>query len=160
VSRQFTDGEIVAAIKGIAAEGAPLSRAAVRKRLGGGGSNRISAMLKDFRGAAHEAPPALGPAEVSAAAPVHANGATPPAASPPPVAAVPASSIERETDSSVAHLQSEIRVLKILLESERDARRDDEARYSRTIEALQREIEIAGHGWPDWDTEKGKKDPS
>ena len=157
MSRQFIDGEIVAAIKGIAAEGAPLSRAAVRKRLGGGGSNRISAMLRDYRGGAHEAPLGPEPAGVLAVAPVDTNATTPAADSSPPAAAAPASSIDRETDSSVAHLQSEIRVLKILLESERNARRDDEARYRRTIEALQREIEIASHGWSDWDPEKGKK---
>lgn len=43
----------------------------------------------------------------------------------------------------------EIRVLKILLESERNARREEEARHTRTIEALQREIEIASRGLTD-----------
>jgi hypothetical protein len=50
-------------------------------------------------------------------------------------------------EGCVAQLESEIRVLKILLESERNARREDEARHGRTIEALQREIEIASRGW-------------
>jgi hypothetical protein len=50
-------------------------------------------------------------------------------------------------EGCVAQLQSEIRVLKILLESERNARREDEARQGRTIEALQREIEVASRGW-------------
>ena len=36
MSRQFTDGEIVAAVRALAAEGSPLTRASVRKRLGGG----------------------------------------------------------------------------------------------------------------------------
>jgi hypothetical protein len=156
VNRQFTDGEIVAAIKGIAAEGGPLSRTSVRKRLGGGSSNRISAILKDYRGGSREVPPDPGPAAVSAVESVDANTTTAKAS----FAAAPASSIDRETDSSVAQLQSEIRVLKILLESERNARRDDEARYGRTIEALQREIEIASRGWSDLDPEKGKKDAS
>jgi hypothetical protein len=53
---------------------------------------------------------------------------------------------DREPEGSVAQLQSEIRVLKILLESERHARREEEARHARTIEALQREIELASRG--------------
>ena len=53
---------------------------------------------------------------------------------------------DREPEGSVAQLQSEIRVLKILLESERNARREDEARHVRTIEALRREIEISSRG--------------
>jgi Plasmid replication region DNA-binding N-term len=53
---RFTDGEIVAAIKAIAAEGAPLSRATVRKRLGGGGSTRISAILKEYAAGAYGPP--------------------------------------------------------------------------------------------------------
>ncbi|MET4149087.1 MULTISPECIES: hypothetical protein [unclassified Bradyrhizobium] len=53
---------------------------------------------------------------------------------------------DREPKGGVAQLQSEIRVLKILLESERDARREEEARHARTIEALQREIEFASRG--------------
>jgi hypothetical protein len=61
VSRQFTDGEIVAAIKAIAAEGAPLSRATVRKRLGGGGSTRISSILKEYAAGAHGPPARSGP---------------------------------------------------------------------------------------------------
>jgi hypothetical protein len=36
--------------------------------------------------------------------------------------------------------------ISILLESERNARREEEARYARTIESLQREIEIASRG--------------
>jgi hypothetical protein len=53
---------------------------------------------------------------------------------------------DREPEGSVAQLQSEIRVLKILLESERHARREEGARHARTIEALQREIELASRG--------------
>jgi hypothetical protein len=61
-------------------------------------------------------------------------------------AAAHAAGGDREPDGGIVQLQSEIRVLKILLESERNARRDEEARYARTIEALQREIEIANRG--------------
>jgi hypothetical protein len=38
---------------------------------------------------------------------------------------------------AIARLQSEIRVLNILLESERRARADDAARHLQTIDALQ-----------------------
>jgi hypothetical protein len=41
----------------------------------------------------------------------------------------------------IARLQSEIRVLKIILQSERKARADDAARHLETLEALQSEIE-------------------
>lgn len=159
MNRQFTDGEIVAAIKAIAAEGAPLSRATVRKRLGGGGSTRISAILKEYGAGAHSPTSRSGPAGPTprsgpigpAAAPADAKAARPPADATSPATAepTPAASVDRETEGSAAQLQSEIRVLKILLESERTARREDEARYTRTIEALQREIEIASRGWPD-----------
>jgi hypothetical protein len=63
--------------------------------------------------------------------------------------APPAAAGDRESEGGPAHLLSEIRVLKILLESERNARREDEARHARTIEALQREFEIASRGWTD-----------
>ena len=59
----------------------------------------------------------------------------------------PGPAVDLGPEGGIAHLQSEIRVLKILLESERNARREDEARHGRTIEALQREIEIASRGW-------------
>jgi hypothetical protein len=49
VSRQFTDGEISAEIGRIATEGGTLSRTVVRKRLGGGSSSRIDALLKEYR---------------------------------------------------------------------------------------------------------------
>jgi hypothetical protein len=60
--------------------------------------------------------------------------------------AAPPAGGDREPEGGVAQLQSEIRVLKILLESERAARQEDESRHARTIEALRREIEIAGRG--------------
>jgi hypothetical protein len=41
----------------------------------------------------------------------------------------------------IARLQSEIRVLKIILQSERKARADDATRHLETLEALQSEIE-------------------
>jgi hypothetical protein len=152
VSRQFTDGEIVAAIRAIAAEGAPLSRAAVRKRLGGGGSTRISALLKEYGAGAHGPPPRSGPATKSGqglnSGPSLKAG--PPPGMLPPAAAVVAPGavppVDRGAEGDAAHLESEIRVLKILLESERNARREDDARYARTIEALQREIELASRG--------------
>ena len=49
MSRQFTDGEISAEIGQIATEGGKLSRTVVRKRLGGGSSSRIDALLKEYR---------------------------------------------------------------------------------------------------------------
>jgi Plasmid replication region DNA-binding N-term len=149
VSRQFTDGEIVAAIRAIAAEGATLSRAAVRSRLGGGGSTRISALLKEYGAVAHGPPPRSGPT----AGPIEGPAAVPTDTKAPPAdgtaPAAPPPSVDRETNGSVARLESEIRVLKILLESERNARREGEARFGRTVEALQREIEIAGRCWSD-----------
>lgn len=149
MSRQFTDGEIVAAIRAIAAEGAPLSRATVRERLGGGGSTRISAILKEYGAGAHGPAPRSGPTAKSGPA---INSGSPSKAGPSAGAApatpvtVPVPPIDHETEGGVAHLESEIRVLKILLESERNARREEEARYARTIEALQREIELASRG--------------
>jgi hypothetical protein len=168
VNRQFTDGEIVAAIKAIAAEGAPLSRATVRKRLGGGGSTRISAILKEYGARAHGPSSRSGPVgptprsgPTGPAAAADTKAARPPADATSPATAepTPAAPVDRETEGSAAQLQSDIRVLKILLESERNARREDEARYTRTIEALQREIEIASRGWPDRGVEHAA-DPS
>jgi hypothetical protein len=159
VSRQFTDGEIVAAIKALAAEGAPLTRASVRNRLGGGGSTRISAILKEYSAGAQGAPSRSGPTEVRTirSGPLQSglNGsglatADAPAKAPDSVSAAgaaPDPTADLGPEGGVAQLQSEIRVLKILLESERNARREDEARHVRTIEALQREIEIASRGW-------------
>lgn len=163
MNRQFTDGEIVAAIKAIHAEGARLSRAAVRKRLGGGGSTRISSLLKEYGAGPHGPKTRSGPTgpvqQSEVTGPTQWSGPSGPAgaltdiksARPPTIAASPASAmapaIEREIEGGVAHLESEIRVLKILLESERNARREEEARYARTIEALQREIETASRGW-------------
>lgn len=154
MSRQFTDGEIEAAIKALAAEGKALTRASVRNRLGGGGSTRISALLKEYDAGAHGRTDRSGPS----GPPVRTgpSGLTPPpeegrargavdspsTGSTAPTMA-PIGEGHREPEGSVAQLQSEIRVLKILLESERNARREDEARNARTIEALQREIEIA-----------------
>lgn len=146
MNRQFTDGEIVAVIKRISAEGAPLSRASVRKRLGGGSSSRISAMIKDYHEGAPEAPPDTETVKVSAPMDIPAL--------------VPTSPIDNPADSRIAQLQSEIRVLKILLESERDARREEEARHYRTIEALQREVEIAGLGRSSCAPGKSKKNTS
>lgn len=159
MSRQFTDGEIVAAVRALAAEGSPLTRASVRKRLGGGGSTRISATLKEYMAGAHGSPPRSGPPKVqslrtdqsgpeqSGLAPGPAVASTSAPAKPTDVvSAASTAPVDLGPEGSVAHLESEIRVLKILLESERTARREDEARHSRTIEALQREIEIASRG--------------
>jgi hypothetical protein len=165
VSRQFTDGEIVAAIKALAAEGTALTRASVRKRLGGGGSTRISAILKEYNAGANKAPARSGPSAVRSprSGPIQSGPNGPEATGSGPVtgptigpANAPANALDSALaagappgpEGSVAHLESEIRVLKILLESERNARREDEARHGRTIEALQREIEIASsRGW-------------
>jgi hypothetical protein len=53
---------------------------------------------------------------------------------------------DREPEGGTARLQSEIRVLKIMLKSEHHARREEEVRHAPTIEALQREIELASNG--------------
>lgn len=157
MSRQFTDGEIVVVIKRIVAEGVPLSRAAVRKYLGGGSSSRISAMIKDYREGAPEAPPHLGAIKVSPPMDINATLSAAGSSHPAPLTT---SLIDQPADSRIAQLQSEIRVLKILLESERDARREEEARYCRTIEALQREVEIAGLGRSSCAPGKNKKNTS
>ncbi|MET4260016.1 hypothetical protein ABIC09_004976 [Bradyrhizobium sp. S3.12.5] len=157
MSRQFTDGEIGAAIKALAAEGAPLSRASVRERLGGGGSTRISAILKEYAAGAHGPPDRSGPngpVRTGPQRPAPAAGeqgasraaAGPASAVAPTTTTVPVAGGDREPEGNVVRLQSEIRVLKILLESERNARREEEARHARTIEALQREIELASRG--------------
>ncbi|MGY3487868.1 hypothetical protein ACVW1C_005751 [Bradyrhizobium sp. USDA 4011] len=135
MSRQFTDGEIVAAIRAIAAEGAQLSRATVRKRLGGGGSTRISAILKEYAAGAHGPtirPGPNGPVRTGPASVAPDGKAVPaPADVPSPAVVAPSASSApadgRESEGSVAQLQSEIWVLKILLESERNARREEEA---------------------------------
>jgi Plasmid replication region DNA-binding N-term len=157
VSRQFTDGEIEAAIKALAAEGATLTRASVRKRLGGGGSTRISALLKEYADGSNGSSVRTGlsgPVRTGPAGSASLSGEgktarvatdTPSAVAMAPTAAQPPGG-DREPEGSIAQLQSEIRVLKILLESERNARREEEARHARTIEALQREIEIASRG--------------
>ena len=162
MSRQFTDGEIVAAIKALAAEGTALTRASIRKRLGGGGSTRISAILKEYNAGANRAPARSGPIQSGPNGPEGAGSGlvTDPTIGP---ADAPANALDSALaagappgpEGSVAHLESEIRVLKILLESERNARREDEARHGRTIEALQREIEIASRGW----SERGDRRP-
>lgn len=149
MSRQFTDGEIEATIKALAAEGAALTRASVRKRLGGGGSTRISALLKKHTADVDGPLSRSGPVRTGPVGEVQAvRGAidTSPAVRAVAPAAAHATGGDREPEGSIVQLQSEIRVLKILLESERNARREEEARYARTIEALQREIEIASRG--------------
>ncbi|MDA9422915.1 hypothetical protein [Bradyrhizobium sp. CCBAU 53380] len=160
MSRQFTDGEIGAAIKALAAEGVALTRASVRKRLGGGGSTRISALLKEYAdssaGSLDRSGPVAsnGPVRTGPASLVTLPGdgkATRGAAHSPSAVTAASSAVQpagedREPEGSIARLQSEVRVLKILLESERNARREEEARHTRTIEALQREIEIASRG--------------
>jgi hypothetical protein len=149
VSRQFTDGEIEATIKALAAEGAALTRASIRKRLGGGGSTRISALLKEHAASVDSPTNRSGPVRTSPKGPAgEARGMidTSPAIRMLAPAAAHAAGGDREPVGGIVQLQSEIRVLKILLESERNARRDEEARYARTIEALQREIEIANRG--------------
>ncbi|MBJ7407645.1 MAG: hypothetical protein JHD07_31880 [Bradyrhizobium sp.] len=156
MSRQFTDGEIVAAIRAIAAEGKPLSRARVRTHLGGGGSSRISAILKQYAAGAHGAADRSGPVgpvrtrpQGSGSAPAsgaHRAAARLVSAMVAEPAAAPVTRGDRESEDSIARLQSEIRVLKLLLESERNARREEEARHARIVEALQGEIAIVGRG--------------
>ena len=152
MSRQFTDGEIEATIKALAAEGAALTRASVRKRLGGGGSTRISALLKEHAASADIPTSRSGSVRTSPKGPAGEAQAvrgvidTSPAMRVLAPAAAHAAGGDREPDGGLVQLQSEIRVLKILLESERNARREEEARHARTIEALQREIEIASRG--------------
>lgn len=150
MSRQFTDGEISATIDRIATEGGTLSRTFVRKRLGGGSSSRIDALLKDYRrngsGAANGASAGRPDAEIALpkTAPDPADpqtGATKPATASDMTAEPPADELDARNIELIARLQSEIRVLKILLESERKARADDAARHLQTIEALQHEIE-------------------
>ncbi|WP_257169617.1 DNA-binding protein [Bradyrhizobium sp. SRS-191] len=159
MSRQFTDGEIVAAIKSLAAEGQALTRASVRDRLGGGGSTRISALLKEHSdGQQAGVPQQSGPTVVrsSRSGPQKSGLASgrgvPPAAPAKPADRTTASNpvagqaTDPVPEGGLPQLQSEIRVLKILLEEERSARREDEARHRRTVEALQNEIIIAGRG--------------
>jgi hypothetical protein len=149
VSRQFTDGEISAAIDRIATEGGTLSRTIVRKRLGGGSSSRIDELLKDYRrnggGAVNRAsarrptaeiaPPKTGPD------PADQHAQLTLAASEQQGMRTERSSEELSNVELIARLESEIRILKILLESERRARADDAARHLQTIEALRHEIE-------------------
>jgi hypothetical protein len=150
VSRQFTDGEISAAIGRISTEGGTLSRAVVRKRLGGGSSSRIDALLKEHRknaaGASNGASTDRLPAQValprttSNSADLQAEAAKAAAGS-----GTKTGPTTEEPDARnlevIARLQSEIRVLKIILQSERKARADDATRHLETLEALQSEIE-------------------
>ena len=149
MSRQFTDGEISAAIGRISTEGGTLSRTVVRKHLGGGSSSRIDALLKEYRktgaGASNGAAGRL-PAEV--ALPRTASAQADPQAKATKGAPASESKTEPQTDElearnleAIARLQSEIRVLKIILQSERKARADDATRHLETLEALQSEIE-------------------
>jgi hypothetical protein len=150
VSRQFTDGEISAEIRRIATEGGTLSRTVVRKRLGGGSSSRIDALLKEYRrngaGASNGAATGRLPAEV--ALPRTASNSPDPQAEATKAAAASSTKTEPTTGELearnlevIARLQSEIRVLKIILQSERKARADDASRHLETLEALQSEIE-------------------
>ncbi len=153
MSRQFTDGEISAEIGRIATEGGTLSRTVVRKRLGGGSSSRIDVMLKEYRrsgagtsnGASGRLPAEVAlPRTASAPADPHAKAAIGAAASGPrtePKTEPKTDGLEARNLEAIARLQSEIRVLKIILQSERKARADDAARHLETLEALQNEIE-------------------
>lgn len=150
MSRQFTDGEISAEIGRIATEGGTLSRTVVRKRLGGGSSSRIDALLKEHQKNGAVAANAVSsgrlPAEVilpgttSNPANSHAEATG--------VAVGSGTKTEPKTTEPdarnlevIARLQSEIRVLKIILQSERKARADDASRHLETLEALQSELE-------------------
>ena len=135
-SRQFTDGEIVAAIRDVVAEDKLLSRVAVRRKLGGGSSRRIDALISEHRSQApnqrSRPGPALAPAPARDA-PVQGNGSA-------TAAAAEADQPDEHFGDSVARLESEVRMLKILLESERKARADDTARHEATVDALMREL--------------------
>jgi hypothetical protein len=150
VSRQFTDGEISATIGRIATEGGTLSRAVVRKRLGGGSSSRIDALLKEHRkngaGASNGASVARREAEatlsVAASNSLNAQPEVPKPAVASGTKPEPSTDeLKAENSEIIARLQSEIRVLKILLQSEQKARADDATRHLQTLEALQNEIE-------------------
>jgi hypothetical protein len=149
VSRQFTDGEISAAIGRIATEGGTLSRTVVRKRLGGGSSKRIDALLKEYRrnGAGASNGASAGRLAAEAALPKTASNSVNSQTEATKAAVASGMKTEPTTDELdarnevIARLQSEIRVLKILLESERKARADDATRHLQTLEALQNEIE-------------------
>jgi len=150
VSRQFTDGEISSAIDRIAIEGGTLSRTVVRKCLGGGSSSRIDALLKEYRrnGSGVSNGASAGRLTVEAALPKTASQSADKrieatksvVASGMKIESVP--DVDARNIEAIARLQSEIRVLKILLESERKARADDATRHLQTIEKLQHEIEI------------------
>lgn len=150
MSRQFTDGEISAAIGRIATEGGTLNRTVVRKRLGGGSSSRIDALLKEYRrngaGVSNGASDGR-PLPESASQRSFTNSVMLSSEVLKPAGGSGAK-IDSGSDGSearnievIARLQSEIRVLKILLESERKARSDDASRHLQTVEALQKEIE-------------------
>jgi hypothetical protein len=147
VSRQFTDGEISAAIGRISTEGGTLSRTVVRKHLGGGSSSRIDALLKEYRKTgAGTSNGTSGPLPAEVALPRTASAPADPQAKATKGAAASESKTEPKTDEleaseAIARLQSEIRVLKIILQSERKARADDATRHLETLEALQSEIE-------------------
>jgi hypothetical protein len=148
VSRQFTDGEISAEIGRIATEGSTLSRTVVRKRLGGGSSSRIDVLLKEYRrsgagtsnGVSGRLPAEVAlPRTASASADPHVKAAKGAAASG-PKAEPKTDGLDARNLEVIARLQSEIRVLKIILQSERKARADDATRHLETLEALQSEI--------------------
>jgi hypothetical protein len=150
VSRQFTDGEISAEIGRIATEGGTLSRAVVRKRLGGGSSNRIDTLLKEYRrnGAGPSNGGAAGRLPAEVALPRTVSNLADPQAEATKGTAASGTKTEPKTDELdatnlevIARLRSEIRVLKIILQSERKARAADATRHLETLEALQSEIE-------------------
>jgi hypothetical protein len=121
----------------------------VRKRLGGGSSSRIDVLLKEYRrtgaGTSNGASGRL-PAEV--ALPRAASAPADPQAKTTKGPGALGLKTEPKTDDLearnlevIARLQSEIRVLKIILQSERKARADDATRHLETLEALQSELE-------------------
>jgi hypothetical protein len=124
----------------------------VRKRLGGGSSSRIDALLKEYR--RNGAGPSKGasgrlPAEV--ALPRTALNPADPRAEATKGTAASGPKTEPKTDELdarnlevIARLQSEIRVLKIILQSERKARADDATRHLETPAEFRRRPR-AGH---------------
>jgi len=144
VRRQYTDGEIFDVMQRITSEGGRLTCSAVQKRLGGGGVERIRTLLKDFenRNQAEAVPAATKPLSPEAAEALTSQ-ASPTEAKPSPLAKSASETLGgEETEVNVARLQSEVRVLKIMIESERQARKDAEARHAAVVVALQRELEL------------------